>query len=90
VQAYLVLKEGKETFLGTTPAVRMKLSLGKPGKNLLGLQISCHGVIIGLADEIPDDAGVPVAKVLVHNESRIVSLKAFLHHAKHPEHLFLI
>jgi hypothetical protein len=67
--------------LGTTPAVRMKLGLGKPSKDLLRFQISCHGVIIGLADEIPDDAGVSVAKVLVHNKSCIVSLKALLHHA---------
>jgi hypothetical protein len=90
VQAYLVLVKGKEAFLGTTPAICMKLGLGKPSKDLLGLQFSCHRVIIGLADEIPDDASVSMAKVLVHNESCIVSLEALLHHTKHPEHLFLV
>jgi hypothetical protein len=90
MQAYLVLVKGKEALLGATPTVHMELGLSQPGKDLLGLQFSCHRAIVGLADEVPDDASVPMAEVLVHNESCIVSLETFLHHAKHPKHVILV
>jgi hypothetical protein len=90
IQAYLVPIEGKEAFLGTTPAVGMELGLSQPSKDLLGLQFSCHGAIICLADKVPDDACVSMAEVLVYNEPCIVGLEAFLHHAEHPKHLLLV
>jgi hypothetical protein len=64
MQAYLVLVEGKEALLGATPTVCMELGLSQPGKDLLGLQFSCHRAIIGLADEVPDDAVFPWLRFL--------------------------
>ena len=87
----LILVEGQEALLGTAPVVGVGLGLGQPGKDLLGLQFSSHRAIIGFADEIPrNDLGVSMVNILIHNEPCIVSLKTFLHHAKHLEHLILI
>jgi hypothetical protein len=91
MQADLILIEGQKALLGTTPVVGVELGLGQPSKDLLSLQFGSYSAVVGFLDEIPNDLGVSmIGIILSQNESHIVSLETFLHHAEHPKHLVII